>query len=167
MISSPAIKPIGNLSEPAIRPLGKADFPRIVSIENQVYPYPWSQYIHLDCLEKNYPSLALDIDGQLMGFAIFQIIADECHLLNIAVDKCVQGIGLGRRLLKEVYKIGKSSGAESMLLEVRVNNHSARKLYDREGFEQIGLRKNYYPAGEERVDALVLRRSLAEVETTD
>jgi ribosomal-protein-alanine N-acetyltransferase len=82
-------------------------------------------------------------------------------LLNVAVAQEWQGQGLGRFLLNQSVACSRGLGMESMLLEVRPSNTRALELYERYGFEQIGRRKGYYPAGsQQREDAIVMRYTL-------
>jgi ribosomal-protein-alanine N-acetyltransferase len=70
----------------------------------------------------------------------------------------LQGQGVGRLLFKEIKTLALGNGCSSLLLEVRPSNVQALAVYKKMGFDQIGLRKNYYPAGEQaREDALVMR----------
>ena len=85
---------------------------------------------------------------------------DELHLLNIAVARAWQGRGLAVELLRALYERCHQERAASLWLEVRPSNTRARALYQREGFVDIGVRRNYYPAEEGREDALVMRREI-------
>jgi len=85
---------------------------------------------------------------------------DEIHLLNIAVSRAWQGRGLASGMLQELYERCHEEHAGSLWLEVRPSNAPARALYLREGFVDIGVRRNYYPAAEGREDALVMRREI-------
>jgi len=68
----------------------------------------------------------------------------------------LQGKGYGREMLLYLLDLIKKNGAERALLEVRQSNQIARKLYQSMGFEEIGVRKGYYPDHEGREDAIVL-----------
>lgn len=85
---------------------------------------------------------------------------DEIHLLNIAVARAWQGRGLAVELLHALYERCREQRAEALWLEVRPSNARARALYLREGFADIGVRKNYYPCEGGREDALVMRREI-------
>jgi ribosomal-protein-alanine N-acetyltransferase len=82
-------------------------------------------------------------------------------LLNIAVRRDLQGQGIGRLLLDHGVALAQEQGLESILLEVRPSNDRAVIVYERYGFAGIGVRKGYYPAGENRrEDAIVMRLSI-------
>lgn len=79
-----------------------------------------------------------------MGFAGILKIIDEVNIMNIVVRKDKRNEGIGSKLLDEIFKIAKQQKAQSITLEVNENNLPAIKLYQKFGFEQVGLRKKYY-----------------------
>lgn len=98
--------------------------------------------------------------GQVVAACVAMDGVDEIHLLNIAVARAWQGRGLALKLLHALYERCREQRAGALWLEVRPSNERARALYLREGFVDIGVRKNYYPAQEGREDALVMRREI-------
>lgn len=100
--------------------------------------------------------LAHDVKGDVVGFSLMRIVADEAELLLIAVDPAVQQRGIGGALLGDFIGIATSLGARRLHLEVRDGN-AAIALYERAGFALAGRRRRYYhgPGGETR-DALTL-----------
>lgn len=95
-----------------------------------------------------------DDPGEVVGYAGIARLADEVHVMGIAVLPSQQGQGCGRQLLTALCREAAASSA-AMLLEVRPSNTSARHLYRTAGFTQVGRRPGYYPDGE---DALLLWR---------
>ena len=85
---------------------------------------------------------------------------DEAHLLNLSVAREVQRGGLGWRTLEWMAEVARGHGARTMLLEVRPSNPAAIRLYERYGFQHIGVRRGYYPAHNGREDAVVMRITL-------
>jgi ribosomal-protein-alanine N-acetyltransferase len=83
------------------------------------------------------------------------------HLLNLTVAPAVQGRGLGRRLLDALVARCRRERRGALWLEVRESNQRARRIYQRYGFEAVGLRRGYYPAAGRREDALVMRLAIA------
>jgi ribosomal-protein-alanine N-acetyltransferase len=82
----------------------------------------------------------------------------EMHLLSIAVHPQHQGQGLAQYMLSHLAGLCGVAEADTLWLEVRQSNERARRLYTRWGFEQVGLRKNYYPASQgQREHACVMR----------
>ncbi len=80
----------------------------------------------------------------IVGFAGIRIIIDEVEIMNIVVRKDKRQEGIGSRLLQEILKTAKEQNAQVVILEVNEKNQPAIKLYQKFGFEQIGLRKKYY-----------------------
>ncbi|MCR5828756.1 MAG: ribosomal protein S18-alanine N-acetyltransferase [Lachnospiraceae bacterium] len=80
----------------------------------------------------------------IVGYAVIRTVADEAELLRICVSKSARRNGFGRMLLSESLKTAKEDGAERVFLEVRSQNLPARSLYEKAGFEETGVRKNYY-----------------------
>jgi len=100
-------------------------------------------------------------EHELVGFCIGMVAPDVTHILVIAVNKARQRGGVGRRLLSQMESIARERGSEALVLEVRPSNESARGFYAVLGFEQIGVRRGYYPAAKgQREDALVMKKSL-------
>lgn len=149
-----------------VRPMQVADLARVMEIETAIYPFPWTRGNFSDSLKAGYDAwvfeAADDAAGAMLGYAVVMWLPDEVHLLNISVDAARQGRGVGRTMLDWLCADAGARGARSMLLEVRPSNLPARRLYASSGFDQVGLRRGYYPAaGSAREDALVLRRELA------
>ena len=98
----------------------------------------------------------LEVSGCIVGHGILSVGAGEAHLLNICVNPDFQGKGYGRVLVEHLVSQARSQAAISMFLEVRVSNQIAYQLYEKLGFNEVGVRENYYPAFVGREDALVL-----------
>jgi ribosomal-protein-alanine N-acetyltransferase len=98
---------------------------------------------------------------QLLGYFVLMKGLDETHLLNITVTPEAQGQGHARHMLKEVAAWSAGQGAQWLWLEVRVSNTRARRIYERYGFKEMGVRRNYYPlAAFKREDAVVMNLPL-------
>lgn len=106
--------------------------------------------------------LAHDADGQISGFSLMRVVADEAELLLIAVDPDFQHRGIGGALLDDFVNFATAQGARRLHLEVREGN-IAIALYEGAGFTLAGRRRDYYhgPGGEKR-DALTLSRETAD-----
>lgn len=156
------MKPVWDLARLNYEPMQESDIDEVVALEESVYPYPWSRGNFADSLASGYHAWVLRNQSmQLMGYFLVMQMVDEAHLLNVAVAQEWQGQGLGRFLLNQSVACSRGLGLESMLLEVRPSNTRALELYERIGFEQIGRRKGYYPAGgQQREDAIVMRYML-------
>jgi ribosomal-protein-alanine N-acetyltransferase len=144
------------------RPMDERDLPAIMEIEVKAYAFPWSKIIFQDCLQVGYCCWVLERDYELVAYAIMSIGANESHILNLCVSPQFQGQGLGGTLLDHMLEIAQKHKADTAFLEVRPTNFGAIKLYFKAGFDEVGIRRNYYPAKCGREDALILARTLIE-----
>jgi ribosomal-protein-alanine N-acetyltransferase len=142
------------------RVMQEADLDAVVAIENEIYEYPWSDGNFLDSLHAGHHCWILELKQDLVGYGVMMTGASEAHLLNLSIARELQRQGLGRRLLKHFIALARALYAEVMILEVRPSNHAALALYERFGFEKIGIRRAYYPCSTGREDALVLSLKL-------
>ncbi|MFI1826403.1 ribosomal protein S18-alanine N-acetyltransferase [Streptomyces sp. NPDC020412] len=96
--------------------------------------------------------------GRIVGYAALAAVGGIGDVLSIAVARPSWGTGLGARLLSDLLQHATAFECDEVLLEVRVDNTRAQKLYERFGFEPIGIRRGYYQPG--NVDALVMRHQV-------
>lgn len=136
------------------------DLNEVMQIEIANYPVPWTKGIMKDCINSDYHCVVVKLDWKIIGYAILMTAFDESHLLNMCIDKKQQSQGLGRKLLKHLENICRINHSQVFLLEVRESNPMAQKLYQSFGFEQIGIRKNYYNCIEGREHAIVMTKQL-------
>lgn len=144
-----------------IRRMTSSDISQVVKIEGKNYNFPWSENIFLDCLRAlNYSCwVCEEPDYSIIGFCIVSIAAGEAHIMNICVSPDAHGLGAGRKMMEHAIEISRSK-AEQIFLEVRPSNHKAINLYKSLGFQEIGVRKDYYPAANGREDAVMLALDL-------
>ena len=147
---------------PALRfvAMTRRDVPLVGAIERRNYEFPWSEGIFRDCLKAGYTCDLARLDGDTIGYGILQVAAGEAHVLNLCVDAAGQGRGVARRLLDHLMATSVRLGADTVFLEVRPSNPRAMRLYQRAGFNEVGLRRGYYEAAGGREDALVMARSI-------
>ena len=144
-----------------IRKMRIDDIPLILEIEKQVYNFPWSRGIFKDCLRIGYSCWVCDGIEGVIGYGILTFAANEAHIMNVCIDPKEQGQGYGRRMIEQLIAVARSTEADGVFLEVRPSNESAIALYEKMGFNEIGIRKDYYPAGKgTREDALMLALEL-------
>jgi [ribosomal protein S18]-alanine N-acetyltransferase len=148
---------VREVPEVHIRPMMEIDLPEVAAIEQKSYAFPWSENIFRDCLRVGYTCRALDLAGQIIGYGVMSLGAGEAHVLNVCVRDEYRSLGFGRRLLEHLLKRAQASGVNEAFLEVRPSNLAAIRLYQRLGFEQIGIRRGYYQAPDGREDAIVLK----------
>jgi ribosomal-protein-alanine N-acetyltransferase len=146
--------------EVVIRPMMEMDLTEVAAIEQKSYAFPWSENIFRDCLRVGYTCRALDLAGQIIGYGVMSLGAGEAHILNLCVREEFRIVGFGRRLLEHMLERAAASGISEAFLEVRPSNLAAIRLYQRLGFEQIGIRRGYYQASDGREDAIVLKLAL-------
>lgn len=143
-----------------LRPMSEADLPAVMAIENAIYAFPWTQGNFRDSLAAAYACWIYERDGELIGYAVVMQAADEAHLLNLSIAAAGQRQGNGSRLLQRVCERARANGAQLVLLEVRPSNLAALRLYERHGFQRVGLRHAYYPDADGREDALIFSLAL-------
>ncbi len=143
-----------------VRPMFDTDIKQVQQIEQRNYQFPWSEGVFHDCFKAGYHCSVLTEEDNILGYGITSMAAGEAHILNVSVHPDVQGQGLGRKLMEHQITQAQSKKSEAVFLEVRPSNPNAIKLYETLGFEQIGLRKDYYPAKEGREDAIIMKLPL-------
>ena len=142
------------------RPMQMADLDAIMAIEPTIYPYPWTRGNFSDSLDAGYSGWVYEEQGRIIGYAMLMLVLDEAHLLNISIAKSHQGRGLGRALLEYMMQVARGHGAANMFLEVRPSNLSAIRLYESTGFNEMAVRRGYYPAADGREDAILMGMAL-------
>ena len=159
----------------AFEPMTEADVDSVHAVEASAYAHPWSARHFLDSLRAGHPAVLLlgealpgetpyptRPDGRwLLGYFVAMPGVDEVHLLNITVNPPHQRQGWARFMLDALVLWSRGQRAEALWLEVRQSNAPARRLYERYGFVERGLRRGYYPAGaQSREDAVVMQLAL-------
>ena len=128
---------------------------QVHNIERECFPVPWS---YQSFEEEMANPLAVYIvavaDGEIVGFAGMHHVVDEGHITNIVVREESRKQGIGDALVSELCGIAAARNISSLVLEVRMGNAAAQKLYGRHGFTFAGIRKNYYTDTKE--DAIVM-----------
>jgi len=144
-------------TEVEIRAVTAEDLPRILDIENASYSVPWSEATFRGLLRRRDADLTVAVaDGEIIGYAVFWCVVDQGELGNVAVTAEWRGRGIAALLIDEIVRLADRRGVAELFLEVRPSNATARRLYERFGFIQVGRRRNYYQRPTE--DALVMRR---------
>lgn len=155
-----AIAPAPGPHGVTFRAMRDADVSQVIRVERAAYTHPWTEGVFHDCLRVGYYCRVIDDGERLLGHGIMSVAVGECHLLNICVHPRHQRRGLGRALIEHLLSTARAAKATVALLEVRTSNQAAYNLYVKLGFDEIGVRKAYYPAREGREDALILALDL-------
>ena len=134
-----------------------SDIMDVVRIEQEANQFPWSMKNFEDCLKANNQAWVFVNDSnEIIAYSIVQKVVDETHLLNICVKASAQGKGLGREVLNHVIDFAHNISSVLIVLEVRSSNQRAQQLYLQAGFNEMSVRKDYYPAEEGREDAILM-----------
>ncbi len=142
------------------RPMTPDDLDAIMEIEPHIYSHPWSRGNFSDSLASGYSAWVLLDGAKIIGYALMMMVLDEAHLLNLSIARAYQKQGLGRLLLEHMISIARRHDAANMFLEVRPSNISAIALYENIGFNEMAIRRGYYPAHNGREDAVLMGLAL-------
>jgi ribosomal-protein-alanine N-acetyltransferase len=138
------------------------DMPAVIALEQAAFRNPWSPELLRRELDHDWSTILLVEEPQpgdqkrLMGLAIFWIVQDEVHVLNVAVAPEHRRRGVGRAVMDEVLARGRHRRCCLATLEVRRSNEAALGLYKSLGFRTVGVRPNYYVDEDAKEDALVM-----------
>ena len=163
------------VSELSFLPMTTADLDAVLAIESVSHIHPWTQGNFSDSLAAGHwaycvrPQLEDALKGSyldpeiLWAYCILFPAIDELHLLNITVSPKLRRLGIGAKMMHAIEGVAAQQKMPRIILEVRPSNINALQLYQALGYEQIGLRKNYYPidaASGLREDAWVFAKSI-------
>jgi ribosomal-protein-alanine N-acetyltransferase len=138
------------------------DIDPVLQLEKDLFPEDawsrgmfWSELAHARGAGATRRYVVAVADGRIVGYAGLAASGDLADIQTIAVARDHWGTGLGGRLLTELLRAATAFDCAEVMLECRIDNVRAQKLYERYGFEAIGFRRGYYQPG--NVDALVMR----------
>ena len=144
-----------------IRLMEDADVDRVAALESSAFTIPWKATTFRNLLDRP-GAVVLVLEAPLVpvaGYAVLWCIKDQGELANIAVVPELRDRGLGAYLLDQVLVVARDRGVRTLYLEVRGSNARARFIYASRGFEEIGMRRDYYE--KPREDARVLMKRLS------
>jgi tRNA threonylcarbamoyladenosine biosynthesis protein TsaB len=127
-----------------MREMTPDDVDAVCAIEQTVQRFPWTRGNFSDVLDNGYVCRVDEAEGGIRGYAVLMPVVDEAELLTIGVAAAHQRKGLGRALLNAMLQLARERKMVRVFLEVRPSNAAAVALYRRAGFEQIGMRRDYY-----------------------
>ena len=142
-----------------IRRLKKEDAPEVAAIEAATFSEPWSLESFIkETEEKDHVYLVAEgDDGSICGYCGCWIVAGEGQIYNVAVKSEMRGRGIGKKLMTELLSECEKAGVSAFTLEVRKGNEPAKALYHSLGFEDAGIRKDFYDLPKE--DAIIMWRN--------
>ena len=153
---------------PVLREMRWWDIDPVLELERDLFPEDawsrgmfWSElaYARGPAATRRYVVAEERGTGRIVGYAGLAAAGDLADVQTIAVARDHWGTGLGATLLTELLRAATAFECAEVMLECRIDNLRAQKLYERFGFEAIGFRRGYYQPG--NVDALVMRLTTA------
>ena len=169
VVTSPGV------AELSFLPMQLADLDAVLEIESISHLHPWTRGNFTDSLAAGHwaycirPQVDQAIKGSyldpaiLWAYCILFPAVDELHLLNLTVSPKLRKLGLGSRMMSAIEGVAAQQKMPRIILEVRPSNTAAIHLYQALAYEQIGVRKNYYPLDAQtgnREDAIVMAKSI-------
>lgn len=138
-----------------IRKMKEADIEAVAGIERRIFSMPWTEQGFRSSLNsEDTLYLVVDNEDQILGYCGFLQSFDEADITNVAVAPEMRNSGIGFAMLTELMQQGRTRGIERYTLEVRAGNAAAIHLYEKLGFESVGIRKNFYDKPKE--DAVIM-----------
>ncbi|MEU0025135.1 ribosomal protein S18-alanine N-acetyltransferase [Streptomyces sp. NPDC006335] len=151
---------------PVLREMRWWDIDPVLELEKDLFPEDawsrgmfWSELAHSRGPEATRRYVVAEEGERIVGYAGLASAGELADVQTIAVARDHWGTGLGATLLTELLRAATAFECAEVMLECRIDNIRAQKLYERFGFEAIGFRRGYYQPG--NVDALVMRLTTA------
>jgi len=140
----------------AIEPMTHADLPAVQEIERASFTTPWPSYAYRNELDTNRLAhyLVVRAGRTVVAYAGLWLLVDEAHVTTFAVDPAWRRQKIGERLILALLEMAIEQGAREATLEVRLSNLPARRLYEKYGFQPVGIRPRYY--SDDHEDALIM-----------
>lgn len=145
------------MSKIKVRAMYESDIEGIMEIESISFgQYHWSKQAFATEIENplGHYFTALDSDYKVVGYCGFWLIDKEAHITTIAVHPDLRGQSIGELLLQNMINAGYANDVKWFTLEVRTSNTPAKKMYEKYGFDCLGVRSKYYQDNNE--DALIM-----------
>ncbi|HEY6011799.1 MAG TPA: ribosomal protein S18-alanine N-acetyltransferase [Nitrospirota bacterium] len=145
----------------------KEDMDQVMAIEKASFSMPWSRNLFLSEFRSPLVStlmvaLASGQARTVIGYLVFWNVADEMHILNVAVKSEYRQQGIARSLVLAGLIHAYAKGARRAFLEVRMSNIAAQKLYSELGFTGVSVRRDYYDFPVEDAVVMVMEQSVLE-----
>ena len=126
------------------RRMTENDLDKVSAMEKEIFSMPWSKESFRESLLQNYSYFFVVEEGDILGYCGVHNFGGDGEITNVAVDKNARGQGVATKMLQYAMEETKKIGVEAFTLEVRVSNTNAIGLYEKLGFENKGIRKNFY-----------------------
>lgn len=131
---------------------------RVHTLDNDVFD---SEKYSLDLLKKSFDNesevvIVAEDNNKLIGYILFSFVLDEAELLKIGVLESHQRCGVGKNLHAKMEDYLREQNVKNIFLEVRIDNKKAINFYEKNGYEKVTIRENYYNG----VHAIVYRKGI-------
>ena len=134
------------------------DIPEVVCIEASVFSMPWSEQGFQDALRQDTIFVVARREYHVVGYCGMYCSFGEGEITNVAVSPDVQNQGIGKKIISGLLEIASEKNINRIVLEVRVSNDYAIKLYKDFGFQKVGIRKGFYERPREDAAIMVLEQ---------
>ena len=144
-----------------VRQMTADDIAQVVEIEEEAFSSPWTVKGFEESLELLYSRFYVAVvDEKIAGYIGSYLMYDEIDITNIAVRKIFRRKGIANKLIEEVLVYAKEKEVSNINLEVRLSNIPARNLYEKYGFKELGIRKNFYSKPTE--DGMIMQKNMTQ-----
>jgi ribosomal-protein-alanine N-acetyltransferase len=133
------------MSKIEILPMTKESALLVAELEKLCFSDPWSyETLCSEGIRAEAEFLCAFVEGKFAGYAGMLCVLDEGQICNVAVCPPFRRMGVGEALMAAQRSAGLARGLSVMMLEVRAGNTAAQKLYEKLGWEKVGVRRNFY-----------------------
>ena len=133
------------------------DVVQAAALEAQIFSQPWSEQAFSDALKLTHTVfLVAEEGGRVAGYIGMYLSLEEGEITNVAVAPKIRRRGIADALLTEIKREAAECGVTSLVLEVRVSNQNAIRLYEKHGFVSCGVRKGFYEQPKEDAFLMIL-----------
>ena len=131
------------------------DIAQVAEIERQIFSIPWSEKAFRDSMESdNTIYIVAKENDNVAGYAGMYLSFEEGNITNVAVNPLSRRKGIGEKIVRDILNRAYEKGVRDVFLEVRETNSVAIALYEKIGFKEEGIRKNFYD--KPRENALII-----------
>lgn len=131
------------------------DISQVAEIERQIFSIPWSEKAFKDSMESdNTIYIVAKENNNVAGYAGMYLSFEEGNITNVAVNPLSRRKGIGEKIVRDILNKAYEKGVRDVFLEVRETNSAAIALYEKIGFKEEGIRKNFYEKPKE--NALIM-----------
>ncbi len=137
-----------------LRRMTEADLDKVAEMEKEIFSTPWSKAGFEESLRQSYSHFYVVVMDDIVGYCGVHNLGGDGEISNVAVDEKYRGKGIAYEMLQFAMNEMRKEGVEAFTLEVRASNTPAIKLYEKLGFSNAGVRKNFYENPTE--DAIIM-----------